>query len=57
MGRSEQILKRSQDICADLDDRKLLSIALNTLSRILINQQKWDEAEKILRQCYDLSTK
>ncbi len=54
---AEQILKRSQDICVDLDEIKTLSIALNTLSRVLVKQRKLNEAEKILRQCYDLSTK
>nr|WP_282453052.1 tetratricopeptide repeat protein [Brasilonema octagenarum] len=51
------MLKRSQEIYADLDEIKPLSTALNTLSRVLMKQQKWNEAEKILRQCYDLSRK
>jgi tetratricopeptide (TPR) repeat protein len=40
-----------------LDDFKPLIFALTTLSRVLIKRQKWKEAEKILRECYDLSGK
>ncbi len=30
---------------------------MNTLGGVLERQQKWDEAEKILRQSYDLALK
>ncbi|HEY9299642.1 MAG TPA: tetratricopeptide repeat protein, partial [Phormidium sp.] len=52
---AEILLKRSQEIFEDEKDLPSLAKVMNTLGGVLERQQKWDEAEKILRQSYDLA--
>ncbi|MGK7879612.1 MAG: tetratricopeptide repeat protein, partial [Crocosphaera sp.] len=53
--QARQFLQQSQEIYED--KRNLINLAkvLTTLGTVLIKQKKWDEAENILRQGYDLA--
>ncbi len=51
----EEIFRLSQTIPDDLKDPQSLAIALQNLGLMLIQQKKWNEAEKILRHSYDIS--
>jgi tetratricopeptide (TPR) repeat protein len=52
---AEKVLRRSQDIFEELDDFRNLAMVLNSLGGLLRKQEKWKEAETMLRGGYNLA--
>lgn len=55
LDEAEQVLRRSQAICEELDNQHSLVMVLNSLSGVLKRQGRLDEAEDILRRSQAIS--